>query len=362
MQELYKDINAPYIPEMIPTLLKDCEGQPISPITSMLTLYDGEDLFYEKFIKMEGVITDIFGDGQNVEIDWNTMQEYIEWLLDSYNLTPVLVEETLTPVLQRDHRQHYMKYNPMVTEPSGVRINLETGEIERLGAATNCTVDDFSERILPWAEIRECILSPDGTVDNTLTDKISGFKMIEIPLFYYKRVPIKKENNGLVIWEDWITYTPYDGFYVHPAFIRDNGTIRRKIYISPVDTFNVAGIDSKTASGWDVLDIFQYSMIKMLNIISYASFDNARNMNIFGYENIINNDDLFINRIDIDRNSIHIKDYLDEDNIIGINGKVSHQNMSLFISDENIDFIYISLQKVFNHNSNNKLYRLCYMP
>ncbi|MGL4452261.1 MAG: hypothetical protein ACRCTZ_13845, partial [Sarcina sp.] len=117
----------------------------------------------------------------------------------------------------------------LIDKSYGIKVDLSgsgQGTITRLGDAVGKTLDDFYN-IFPWASIKRQV--------------IDGQYMVRIPKFYYKRVATTTEDipqspdgneigKQLIVWEDWISPTPQDGYFVHPAFIR-NGKIQDYFWI-----------------------------------------------------------------------------------------------------------------------------------
>lgn len=113
----------------------------------------------------------------------------------------------------------------------------------------------FKEKgIYPFCEIGRCITNKDSgeikrwchELDSTLDrdgndiafDKNTEDYMVYIPAFYYKRV-----WEGDVLKDSILTRVPdtveYEGYKVHPAFIKKDGTIRKYILISAFSVSNV---------------------------------------------------------------------------------------------------------------------------
>lgn len=295
------------IPELIPAKFTDCEGQMIVPYLSIQTVYDGNSFFLDEFLDRSTLIEQIYGNGLDVESGWNTTQDNIRWLLDVFEEPPIVIERNLRPLSSRNNRQVYFKSNmdssKIIKEPVGVCVNLENNTITRLGAAQGKSIDDFYN-ILPWAGMRRCCLRDEGVVDRYfhemgyVDDGTKGQCMVEIPMFYYKRVPTKVVNNSLVIWEDWVSYKAVNGFFVHPAFVRNDGTIRDKIYIGAYkaskdtdnnifsircDSVNIAlpinevrPYVQKRNPGWELYSITHHSLMQLIYIIASASFDSQQ--------------------------------------------------------------------------------------
>lgn len=291
--------------ELKPWLLKDTQGRPLSPISSLHGVFNEGLAFKPYFDMIENMIKQIVGTDNILdgEFNYNDIVRIIDELLLELNNSEVVITPSLPPTNQRDNNRFYLecteppKGKGFIRRPVGVRVNLESGTIERLGEGIGKSLDDFYN-ILPWAARRRCHVDSNGTVVRYFGDVgwDSSDKtydtMVEIPMFYYKRIPIKQLDGDLLIWEDWVSYDAVDGYYVHPAFIK-NEKIYDKIYVgayetsvqnsvymsvpdnTPVKTTLTTHIQKIKQKGtqWNNHNYDYIAMEQMLLLISTASFN-----------------------------------------------------------------------------------------
>lgn len=279
------------------------QGEPISPLTDIKTIVDEKGPIKPRYDYIKEMLYNIIGDAHdpNIKYSWQEVLDIVNRLLIEYGKAPVQLCGELPPLKDRQPNKVYIKYkNLYQTGQYGVRVDMETGTVVRLGDNYGKTLDDFYN-ILPWAGRRRChidnncnIIDYYGDVGFDTSESGKYHTFVESQLFYYKRVPVKVLNNELVIWEDWISYYPHEGYNVHPAFI-SNGKIKDKIYIGAYEGYissvghlcsipDVTPTCAKTleqfkiaskfkSSKFDMMDINQYSAEQMLFLISTASLD-----------------------------------------------------------------------------------------
>jgi hypothetical protein len=115
----------------------------------------------------------------------------------------------------------------------------------------------------PWEQMKRCLLKADGTVNYYLdpTDSTkkadgsaatltgaAGNVMVEIPKFYFKYW----KNGDKFYWR--VRTTPYSGYKVHPAFIK-NGVEVDYRYIGAYDACYLDATDSTYKSGLNLDDM-----------------------------------------------------------------------------------------------------------
>lgn len=115
----------------------------------------------------------------------------------------------------------------------------------------------------PWEQMKRCLLKADGTVNYYLdptdsTKKADGSAatltgadgnvMVEIPKFYFKYW----KNGDKFYWR--VRTTPYSGYKVHPAFIK-NGVEVAYRYIGAYDACYLDATDSTYKSGLNLNDM-----------------------------------------------------------------------------------------------------------
>lgn len=300
-------------------LLKNGKQEPIAPIISADTIFIGEKTFDEYFTYIENIIKEIVGkdDVLQGEYSFEDITEIVMKLLEALQHCKVIITDQMPPVEERNSREFYMRgkhrrKKDFIRHPAGVRVNLKTGTITRLGEGAGRELEDFN-RILPWAGRRRCLLNEQGKVVSYFDDDDSYDPnsteydtMVEIPLFYYKRVPISYEGTQLVEWEDWVSYDAKEGYFVHPAFVMKQ-SISQKVYISayesslsndlqtlvshpdkPVardlDIESLRDLANKKGEGWHLMNFDYYAMEQLLLLISTASFDSQTSVG-FGISN-----------------------------------------------------------------------------
>ena len=104
---------------------------------------------------------------------------------------------------------------------------------------------DF-DNIFPYSHIRRCLCNPDtgaiasflnhdssrNTVDNVAADLTSGTYdvMVYIPAFYYKTIFTETQTRYSIL-QDEVTSMYKGDHQVHPAFIREDGSIRPYVLV-----------------------------------------------------------------------------------------------------------------------------------
>jgi len=227
----------------------------------------------------------------------------------------------------------------------GIEVDIQNNIITRLaGAVGKVGGEDFN--VVNVYNRRRCVLTNDRVVlayhgetgyvetglttveitKNTVVYPI-GTKvqvMVEQPIFYYKRIPLKLEKiaNGIGFhlrkWRDYVCDTPKYGFKVHPNFVRngieypciyyyafeasiyDKSAVSYLLADEQVADFTVTTGDmlssiasakpcsgltqdltransrilaNNRGTGWQQLDALAISAEQMLSSIEYASFD-----------------------------------------------------------------------------------------
>lgn len=198
-----------------------------------------------------------------------------------------------------------VKATPQAVLSFGVSWNKTTGETLRLGDAVGRSVStnegvktsDFST-VLPWGGMRRCNLATNGTVtsyqgDPTFAhDGTKGNVMVEIPKFWYKKVPTVSG------FEFWIANGPSAGFSVHPAFFRDRGTgkasevekryvgaflgtkVGSKLFsysnviaLNYTDMATFRELAQAQGAGWGIEDFHLVSAVQLLYLVEFANFN-----------------------------------------------------------------------------------------
>lgn len=119
----------------------------------------------------------------------------------------------------------------------------------------------------PWEDMKRCVLNSDGTVNYYLSptdstkksdgvtpsvlDGTDGNVMVEIPKFWYKY----ERSGSINRWD--IRTTPYDGYSVHPAFIKAGVEVSHR-YIGAYDACYFDATDSTYKSGLNLDDMTGY--------------------------------------------------------------------------------------------------------
>ena len=140
--------------------------------------------------------------------------------------------------------------------------------------------NDFDD-IYPWSGIKECYMTDDGTVSYIKPQDENYNYMVEVPIFYSKRVLV--ENDEYI----YISKTMQDGFFMEPAFITNEGVVD-KIYVSafhasiqngeigsyegtiPLINMSLKDINlsiEKKGNNWSEIDIATINMLQRLWLI-----------------------------------------------------------------------------------------------
>ena len=103
----------------------------------------------------------------------------------------------------------------------GIEYNKKTDTFTRLAGSKNMTAGADFNLTQPWAGMRRCIVDDAINVlayhgePGYIEDGSTGQVMLEIPKFYYKTEWFK---DG---YRKYASFSPRDGFVLHPAFIRN---------------------------------------------------------------------------------------------------------------------------------------------
>ena len=116
----------------------------------------------------------------------------------------------------------------------GIEYNKKTDTFTRLAGSKNMTAGADFNLTQPWAGMRRCVVDDAINVlayhgePGYVEDGSTGQVMLEIPKFYYKTEWFK---DG---YRKYVSFSPRDGFVLHPAFIR-NGIEISNLFIGAYD-------------------------------------------------------------------------------------------------------------------------------
>lgn len=144
----------------------------------------------------------------------------------------------------------------------GLEVDYENNQFTRLAGAVGRTAGQAFDSFGMFGGRQRVNLSDDGTVNARFGD--SGYVedgsnaqvMVEQPKFYYRVVPLKTERiedgEGLHLLKAryYVSDVPKSGFKVHPAFVREDGTVSDFVYLSAFE----GSIYDSTNSTYKLLD------------------------------------------------------------------------------------------------------------
>lgn len=125
----------------------------------------------------------------------------------------------------------------------GLRVDLKSGKFERLLAAEGLLPGKDFDDFPMYGQRKRCVINRRGAIlkkdeESSRQGCPEDYVMVYQPAFYYKVVPIEKEEQEsgtgyhLRIADYFISSTPHEGFRLHPAFYDVDGNPLDHIFLS----------------------------------------------------------------------------------------------------------------------------------
>lgn len=238
---------------------------------------------------------------ENIQNESETQQELIEQ--KGVDVLGTLPEEYLT------FYDFYKELNSLLgtgnETVAGVQVDFENKTFKRLMGAYGLNAGDDFNKFEMYKYRRRCNLYDDGKInawygdENYVEDDSNGQVMVFQPKFYYKVVPLVKEQQTDGIGYHlrkanyYISSLPNEGasFKLHPAFINENGEEVDYIFMSAYEG-NVYDVSEETYLMLDeqVADFTLNTGDKLCSIIGVKPCSGlTQNLTIHNAENIAKN-------------------------------------------------------------------------
>lgn len=151
--------------------------------------------------------------------------------------------------------------NYIARDAVGLEIDFSSKTFTRTQQAANKTMGSDFDSYLMYGGRKRCIVDDSGAIvkfygETGYTEENSNYQvMVYQPKFYYQRMPLRIVDNkvGKVVEKDsiMISYTPQNGFKIHPLFVDSNGDELDYVLLGAYE----AGLYSAASQ-----DTYQYSV------------------------------------------------------------------------------------------------------